>query len=430
MRSFTDLTSRLRQSTLIRNVLAVVTGSIGGQLIVFAFSPFITRIYSPEIFGLQGVFLSLLSVLSPIIALRYPMAIVVTKDEDDARRLARLSLLIAFGLSSVLGMILLVARDQVLALLGAEALGPLIWFLPLALFCIALQDVADFRAARLGAFRLVGIVTMVQAFITNLARVLGGLISPIAAILVAVTSLAPALQATLLRLGSRKRYGPPPSLTRPQALALLHAHRDFPLYRTTTDMLSAASQAVPVILLTALYSPAAAGLYVLARTVVNLPLNIIGSAIGNVFYSHMAEMSRNGRPIFLFVARSALALLLGPGGVTLLAALFFPSVFAFVFGEAWRLAGHYAQWMSLCIVGVLANIPAVRALPVIGKQSIHLIFNAVIMVGGAAGLLVGHGTFGTAIASVASFSIVTTLLFGMQMPIYLYLIRRHDRTIS
>ena len=83
------------QSKLIRNILAVASGTALAQLITFAFSPLITRIFTPEVFGLQGVFLSLISVLGPAFALRYPMAIITADSEAEALRLVRLSLQIA-----------------------------------------------------------------------------------------------------------------------------------------------------------------------------------------------------------------------------------------------------------------------------------------------------------------------------------------------
>lgn len=229
-----------RSSRLIRNILAVASGTAAGQAIILAFSPLITRIYSPEVFGLQGVFLSLISILSPAIALRYPMAIVVAENEDDAQRVSQLSFFIVFGLSSLIGLILLIGQQPLLALMGAEALGYLIWFLPLALFCVALQDIANFQAARLGTFRLVGIVTMVQAFVANLARVLGGLIAPVAGVLVVVTSIAPALEAALLTRGNRHLRQPTRLVRWHEARALLKKHRDFPLYRMPTDVLNSA----------------------------------------------------------------------------------------------------------------------------------------------------------------------------------------------
>ena len=208
------LRMRLTHSLLLRNVFAVAFGTAAAQLLAVAFSPLITRIYSPEVFGLQGIFLSLVGILSPVITLRYPMAIITAETDAEALRLSRLSMLIAGGVAGLLWLILLTGGQTVQQRLGAEGLGVLILFLPLALLSVALQDVMDYRAARLGVFRLVGVVAVLQTFATNLARVLGGLAAPVAASLVAVTALAPAVKAAMLRIGARDLRRPAVGLNR------------------------------------------------------------------------------------------------------------------------------------------------------------------------------------------------------------------------
>ena len=416
---------RLRTSSLLRNVMAVASGTAAGQVVVFAFSPLITRIYSPETFGLQGVFLSLISILSPAIALRYPMAIVVAETDTEARHLGRLSVLLAFGLSVLLGLVLLLGQGAVLALLGAEALGMLVWFLPLALFCVALQDVADYHAARAGRFRLVGIVTVVQAFVTNLARVLGGLVAPVAGVLVAVTSIAPSVQAALLGYGNRPPK-PAPRLPRAEAMALLRKHRDFPLYRVPTDVLNAASQSVPVILLAALFSPAAAGLYTLTRSVLNLPSNVIGAAVGNVIYARFAELARDRHPLMPLLLRATLALLaLAPVIIGL--AWFAPPVFAALFGEEWREAGYYARWMALWVAMMIANVPTSRIVPVIGRQRLSLLFNIALLAVRVASVTIAGGYSDDALFAVMCFSVSSVVMIILSVLMFFQCVRTFDR---
>jgi O-antigen/teichoic acid export membrane protein len=415
-----------KSSLIVRNVAAVASGTAAAQIVVVAFSPIITRIYTPEVFGLQGIFLSLISILSPVIALRYPMAIITAETESEALRLSRLALLVAFAMAGVLWMMLLAGGDTGLRLLGAESLGGLILFLPLALLCVALQDVAEFRAARLGVFRLVGIVAVLQAFATNLARVLGGGISPVAAVLVSVTTFAPAVKAAMLMFGTRELRRPASGLTRGEALSLLKKHRDFPLYRVPTDVIGAISQSAPVIMLAALFSPSAAGLYVLARTVVNLPLNVLGSALGNVLYARFAELAREKQPLLPLVLRATAFQLAVPGAMLAAAVLFFPALFAFAFGEAWRTAGTYAQWMTLWIICMLVNVPGVRSLPVIGKQSWHLFFNSFIALSGVAGILLGSRLSDSELGAVAYFSVATAAAYVLQVVTYLVLVQRFD----
>lgn len=418
------------KSPLLRSLAAVAGSTAAGQAIALGFSPLITRIYSPEIFGVQGVFLALVSVLWPLAGLRYPMAIVIARDEAEARGLARLSLYLAGGLSCLSGLILLGLREPLSQALGLQDLGLLIYFLPLALFLVTLQDVMDYRAVRLGAFRTVGIVIIAQSFLVNLARVLIGLVQPVAAALVSVTSLSYGMQALMMRAGIKRREDHGPSIDVPEATVplgqLLRRYQEFPIYRMPADLISAVGQTAPVFLLTILFSPAAAGFYALARGVVNLPLNVIGTAVGNVLYSRMAEMARDRTPLFPFVLRATLWHLLLPGSATAIAILFFPPLFAFAFGEAWRGAGEYAQWMALWVICMLANIPTVRALPVIGQQKLHLTFNFLLMAGGVAGMLVGYALHPTPLWSVAAYSLATTALYALQIVFYLHRVRQYD----
>ena len=397
------------------------------QAVVFAFSPLITRIYSPEAFGIQGVFIASISLLWPLAALRYPMAIVVADSESEVRGLVRLSLGIAAAVSSVIAIIILSLRQPLLSLFGIEQVGPLIWFLPLALFLVAFQDTMDFRATRLGAFRFMGVVSILQALVVNTTRVVGGLIYPAAASLIVVTTLSYGAQASMLRLGLKRRL-PSERNERPTSLSiLLVKYREFPLFRMPADMVNAMSQTAPVFLLSVLFSPAATGLYVLARAVVSLPLNLIGSAAGNVFYSRISEMSRNGDQIYPFVLKSTLFQLIIPGGITLTSATVFPYIFSTIFGETWRAAGEYAQWMSLWVVCMLVNVPSVRALPAIGRQNLHLYFNIAITIMGVCGLLAGYVIDKSAISAVAGYSIATSLLYALQIITYLHQVRRYDR---
>jgi IS5 family transposase len=71
-------------------VAVVASGTAGAQAITMGFSPVITRLYGPEAFGLLGVFMAMVQVLVPAAALTYPIAIVLPKEDRDARVLARL----------------------------------------------------------------------------------------------------------------------------------------------------------------------------------------------------------------------------------------------------------------------------------------------------------------------------------------------------
>ena len=418
--------SHLRQSRLHRNIIALTSGTAAGQAITLVFSPLITRIYSPEVFGLQGLFLSFVSILTPIIAMRYPLAIVVADNHDEATRLGQASMLISFLLALILSVVLAVAQQPVLVLVGAEQLGNLIWFLPLAVVCVAAQDVATFHVSRQSNFSRIGAVTAVQALLSNVARVLGGLLAPVAAVLVTVTSITPAIQALMLGGGGRRDFGARTNHALRDLLPTLHKHRDFPIYRAPNDLLNAGSQAVPVILLASLFSPAIAGLYVLTRSVLNLPMNLVGAAIGNVLYARFAELHRAGEQLSPLLVRSTFGLgaLIPP---IVGAAWFAPYVFAFVFGEEWREAGEYARWMSIWIAFMIANVPATRLAPVIRRQAALMAYNIVLLVIRVAAVWIPFSRGGQPIESVAWYSVTSAVMAVLSIAVFFIFAAAFDR---
>src|SRR5699024_644971 len=115
---------RLLNSHFVRNVALVATGTAGAQAITMAFYPAITRLYGPEAFGMLGTFTAALAIVTPIAALTYPIAIVLPKKDDDARGIAKLSLLLAFFISLAVAVVLLFWGQAIARLLYLQAIAP------------------------------------------------------------------------------------------------------------------------------------------------------------------------------------------------------------------------------------------------------------------------------------------------------------------
>jgi len=134
IKQFLDRTYR---SKFVRNVAVVASGTAGAQAIVIAFSPIITRLYGPEAFGILGTFMAIVAVITPIAALSYPIAIVLPKEDSDARGIARLSASIALGVAALTSLVLLAFGDQIVSLLQVQEISSYIWLLPLVILFAA-----------------------------------------------------------------------------------------------------------------------------------------------------------------------------------------------------------------------------------------------------------------------------------------------------
>ena len=72
------------KSEFSQNVLTLMTGTTLAQAIPIIISPILTRIYTPEDFGLLALFLSITNIIGSVANGRYELAIMLPKKNDNA----------------------------------------------------------------------------------------------------------------------------------------------------------------------------------------------------------------------------------------------------------------------------------------------------------------------------------------------------------
>jgi len=79
------LLKRLKpKSEFSRNVLTLMTGTTIAQAIPIAISPILTRIYTPEDFGVFALYMSVASLLAVVDTGSYEHAIILPKKDEGA----------------------------------------------------------------------------------------------------------------------------------------------------------------------------------------------------------------------------------------------------------------------------------------------------------------------------------------------------------
>lgn len=402
---------KVSKKPFIRNVAIVATGTAAAQIITMGFSPFITRIYGPEAFGVLGVFLSVIGVISPIAALSYPIAIVLPKNDEDAKGLVRISLYVAGVIATVVGLFLLLVNEQIVGLLQIETIASFVYLIPLVIMFSAVLQVAQQWLIRKKQFKVKARVASLQALILNGSKVGFGLFYPFATVLIILSVFGQALQSFMLIIGLIKSDAKEVTDTNSTPLKeLAKQHRDFPLYRAPQVFLNAVSQSLPVLMLTSLFGPASAGFYSLGRRVLSMPTQLIGNSVGDVFYPRIAEAANNGENLTRMIIKATLALAavgIIPFGIVI---AFGPWLFEFVFGADWIVAGEYARWIALWTLFAFINRPSVRAIPVLNLQDRFLFYEIISLVTRVGALLLGFYLFGSDIYAIMLFSLSGVVL--------------------
>lgn len=418
---------RIMQKPFVKNVAILVTGTAGAQAISMVLSPIITRLYGPEVFGILGAFTSIVAVATPIVALTYPIAIVLPKRDENAKNIMRLSLYITLFITGAICIALLFFSENIVNLLGISEMKPFLYLIPIVIIFSGIMQVSEQWLIRTKQFSVNAKASFFQSLIINGSKAGMGLIYPSATVLVGLQAISNGVKALIMILFTKKsdktlvKYSEEKLLTIKE---LAFKYKDFPVYRAPEVFISSISQNLPILLLATLFGPATAGYYTIGRTVLGLPSTLIGQAIGDVFYPRISEAVNNGENITSLIKKATLSLcVIGiiPFGLVI---IFGPWIFEFIFGSGWGTAGEYARWIALASFSTLINKPSVRSMPVLNAQRFHLIFTIVVLLIRIASLFVGFIVYNSALVAIALFSISSLLLNIILIVISLKLSKR------
>lgn len=416
------------RSSFVRSVAVVAGGTAGAQAVTIAFAPLITRLYGPEAYGVQGAFISILSVAAPIGALAYPISVVLPRRDEEALGLLRLSAYISFFIAALIAVGLWLGGEAVISLLEIESIGTLIYLLPVAVLFAAWKQMAERWLIRKKAFGVIARSALANSGFLNSARALAGFVYPSGAVLIVLATVAEVLHALLMLIGIRKRttidLSESSEVSTSNVIELAHRHRDFPLYRAPQNTINAASKSLPVLMLAAFFGPSTAGFYMLSQMVMGMPSTLVGKAVSDVFYPRVTEAAHNGENLSRHILR-AIGSLAAIGIVPFAIVIFFgPWMFSLVFGEEWSMAGEYARWLALFFFFNFINKPSNAAVPVLGIQRGLLCYEILSTGGKVVGFLLGFYWLNSDIWAVAIFSVVGVIAYsGVMLWVYLCAVR-------
>lgn len=379
MRRVAALIGRLlARGSVTRNVLTLAGGTGLGQSVALLAAPLLTRLYTPEDFGVLGVYGSILGILVGLASLRYDLAIPLPKDDETAAHLLIVAVFLVVVTSGAVGSAVWVVREPVSRWLDAPALAPLLWVMPAGLLGAGVYQALTYWSIRQKAFAQIA-----------RTRVGQGLAQTVSAVAIGVVSSGPAGLLLGDVFGRATGSGTLASLALPRLRSTLRGlrwntlvtaailYRRFPLISSVSTLLNSLGLQVGTLFLAAMYGPKVAGWYALTQRVIGVPMTLVGSAVSQVYLAEasrlMTEEPRAARRLFADTARW----LLLAGGLPILAGgLLAPWVFPWLFGESWRAAGTVAQLLALMFATQFVVAPLSLTLTILQRQETQLLWDA------------------------------------------------------
>ncbi|GEO40298.1 polysaccharide biosynthesis protein [Skermanella aerolata] len=373
---------RILRGPFMKNVAVLASGTAMAQVLTVLAYPILMRLYNPDDFGLFALFGALNMTFVAVASGRYELAIVMAKTEEDAANLLALTLAIVGVVSVASGFAVWGFGDDMLALMGYQELGALLWFLPLMILTTTIAQVLSVWATRHKAYKRISMSTISRSVGVAAAQIAAGLVGMGVDGLVLGMIFGTVVSAVIVAW-QLIRYDLPSLrlvINWPAMKRLAKTHLDFPLYSMPQALLSTTTVTVPSILLTALFNPYVAGLYWFTYRLFEMPITLLGDATRRVFYQRAAEMYHKGEDltdIFIRTTGGLAAMVALPVVIMFVAG---PWIYAVAFGDAWREAGVFAQWIVIWWAMRFISLPALMLVPVLNIQRKFLILEVVTLV--------------------------------------------------
>ncbi|WP_239036691.1 oligosaccharide flippase family protein [Marinobacter sp. C7] len=398
-----------------------------------AFTPFLTRLYGPEAFGVSAAFTAVMSIITPLATLGYATAIVIPEGDKEAAAIARLSILCALILAPISLLAVHLGQPWIAILTGLQDTPQILYLIPLSLIITAFLSVANQSAIRKGLFKAKARAYVESALGTNLGKLGGGLVAPSGLVLILLTQAGQMLNLfmQLLRVPRQGVLKPSNWIGVRGVGEAAKAQRDFAVYRMPQSIIRAMAMGLPVIVLTALFGSAEAGQYSLTLLILGAPAMLLGDSVGEVFYPKITRAITGNKPKAQVLIVKAIAVLGLVGVATFgLIVIFGDVLVPWLFGAEWGRAGEYSQWVAVWMTAMLATRPAVASMPALELQSVLLLYEIVVTAARAAALYVGF-LFGDDLVSIAIFSLINVAGYvGLSAVVLFKAYRRNSEVLN
>lgn len=364
----------IKNSPLLLNTMKMSASNIVMFLLPVVVTPILSRLYQPSDFGEWGVFSSFVAILTIAIFAGYENTI-VKASEEEVSYVSALCLTLGVLVSAATLLVFGWGRNRGMAFFDHF---PSVGLLLAYLLAYAAHTVASNLCNRYGQYTHLALESVVLGGSQAAFRVLFGLVAVSAFNgLILGTTLAQ-LTTFLFLLVCLVRTGKLRSLWAfniRRIGAIVSRYRNFALYDAPSSLLCYAGFSVPLLVLVGYFDKSTIGCYSIILQLLLLPMTLVGSAIGRVYYEQLCtnrgqleHRLRCTRQVGKVVALIAFVpmLVLACGGDKL--------VVVFL-GSKWATAGNIALCLAFWSFPTILTQPLIPLFRFLNKQRLLFGYN-------------------------------------------------------
>lgn len=369
--------NRLFKKKFAKNVALIAGGTAFAQIIGVLLSPIVTRIYSPDEFGVLTIFISILGAISLMGSLSYESAIPIADDDIKAINIFSLSLIVLFLISILLSIIIFCGGEYFLQVLNATELINYKYFLIIGFIMTGVYTILDSWSLRTKNYKVIAMTKYSQSIIGNVGKIILGMLrlGPSGLIFGQILGQSAGI-IYMFRPILKNQKELLKSINMSSICWSAKRYVRFPKYSAPTILIISLSSQLPVYFLSAFYTSHTIGLYGLALTITFLPMSLIGKSVQDVFFGEAASLGKSNPEEIKKLSQSLLRKLLVIGAVPMVILSFLgPKLFSFIFGDNWIDAGTIASILTIYAYTHFIFHPISTVFSIFEEQHLQLYLN-------------------------------------------------------
>ncbi|GGZ37873.1 polysaccharide biosynthesis protein [Echinicola pacifica] len=400
------------KNEFVKNVVTLMTGTGIAQAIPIALSPILSRIYSPDQFGLFALYTGISAILLVLATGRYELAIMLPAKNEEASDIVKLSICISLLISAITFFVVLFFGVQISELLGNSEIKEWLYFLPLSIFITGTYQALNYWYNRNKEFKRLALNRVVQSSSSGGSQLLFGLSNMGGMGLLYGSLIGQIITVYILfkkLFNTKGDYFSKVKLKSLKRVAIRYSK--FPKFDIPTNLLSVGSTHAPNILFSSFFLATYSGHYYLTQRVLQAPITLISTSVLDVFKEEASRSYRktgHARDVYLKTLKWLFFASIIPSVVMF---FYIEDVFILVFGKDWAIAGAYAKILLPALaIKFIAN-PLSFMIYVAEKQS----WNLIIMIFLALGMVLSFSFAESHIEVVENISIVYIVYYMIHL---------------
>src|SRR5699024_1828709 len=378
----------------------------------------LTRLYTPEAFGVLSVYMSIVLTISIIASLHYEEAIPLPKREEDAIHLLILSFILLVLNTIIITLLLKGIEQPLLKMFHTKGLQEILLFIPFSLFGFGIFHLFEMWMIRQEDYLqiTVGKVRM------NLSQVFSqsglGWIIPSASSLMVGEVLGRLVGGAGMAYVSWKSVKKKLSVfTLQSLLKIARRYIRFPLIASWSSLINGLSQHLPTLFIASQLGVKEAGWYFLALRILALPDALIGHSVKQVYIGKSAKLLNGNFEGFVHLFWNTLKkMAILSIFIYLTIDIIAPFIFPIIFGDSWAEASVFLQCLSIFFLFQLVIGPISATFILLEEQYLMALSEIIKLIVLVIGMVIAYLFLESSIGIVLLLSIsqaVGSILFGL-----------------